>query len=281
MMALHDGFKIGRGNVIDFLAPITVEEEDALEGEDENDGPIMPKRRNEGKKYKDEHLQIFSKAGLMWPPDVGLAEEINHAGLSQRQSEQTFYLHMQYKETASKHKAGSVQFFDANYSLKRNISWCEKTETATVRDPWKELLPGITTKSVMVARFLKASSNEIDAVRVVSGHELMLFIGWPRQRLSEILQIGNSTLTECAGGAFSGFSLLPILSIALYGAGKIGVTGDAEQVLQDHCTPAAHEIMTSNKLEVDDTDTSVKGNASSSTAGPSTHAANADSNSSD
>ena len=156
----------------------------------------MPKRRNEGTKYKDEHLQIFSKAGLMSSPDVGLAEGI------QRQSEQTFYLHMQYKETASKHKAGSVQFFDANYSLKRNISWCENTETATVRDPWKELLPGITTKSVMVARFLKASSNEIDAVRVVSGHELMLFIGWPRQRLSEILQIGNSTLTECAGGGF-------------------------------------------------------------------------------
>ena len=59
------------------------------------------------------------------------------------------------------------------------------------------------------------------------------------------------------------------------------MTGDAEQVLQDHCTPAAHEIMTSNKLEVDDTDTSVKGNASSSKAGTSTHAANSDSSSSD
>ena len=46
-----------------------------------------------------------------------------------------------FKEKALKRANGSVQFFDANYSLKRNLSWDEPSGAPTVEDPWKDLLP--------------------------------------------------------------------------------------------------------------------------------------------
>ena len=65
----------------------------------------------------------------------------------------------------------------------------------------------------------------------------MLFVGWPRERLSELIPMHGKKLVGFAGAAFSGFSLLPVIASALYGAGKLGITGDPAQELQSTCDP--------------------------------------------
>ena len=100
------------------------------------------------------------------------------------------------------------------------------------------MLPGITTKSVMSARFLDAQ-GAVDVVKVVSGHELMLFVGWPSERLAELTKCKSSEMTAFAGAAFSGFALLPVFAAALFGAGKLGINGEPEQEMKESTEEAA------------------------------------------
>jgi hypothetical protein len=227
MHTMFDGLKIGPGNPQDFLASIDDEHDD------DDDVEELPAKKGTGKtKYKDEHIDVYFQAGIAWPPDMSLAPEIDVAGLTDRVREQVFYVHFMFKENALKRANGSVQFFDANYSLKRNLSWDEPSGAPTVEDPWKDLLPAITTKSVMIARFLSPDSKNIEVIKRISGPELMLFVGWPRQRLTELLPFSSGALTDFAGGAFAGFAVCPVVTVALYGAGKVGLTGDEEQEIQ-------------------------------------------------
>ena len=48
--------------------------------------------------------------------------------------------------------------------------------------------------------------------------------------------IPSRTLVEFAGAAFSGFAVQPVVLVALYGASKLGVTGDTEQELGNMAT---------------------------------------------
>ena len=90
----------------------------------------------------------------------------------------------------------------------------------------------MTSRSAMVARFIN-SSGDVDKIKVVTGHEMMLFVGWPRERLAELLPMEGPMLRQFAGAAFSGFAVLPILTVSLYGAGKCGLTGDPAQELEE------------------------------------------------
>ena len=65
--------------------------------------------------------------------------------------------------------------------------------------------------------------------RLVSGHELMLFFGYPREKIDDLYKFDSSTLAKVAGRAFSGFAVMPVIMTALFGAGKLGITGDPEQ----------------------------------------------------
>ena len=67
------------------------------------------------------------------------------------------------------------------------------------------LCPGLTTKSQIIVRYLDSECN-VEKVRLVSGHELMMLAGWPRERLAEILKYTHSQTTAFAGAAFNGLA---------------------------------------------------------------------------
>jgi hypothetical protein len=47
---------------------------------------------------------------------------------------------------------------------------------------------------------------EVEKIRQVSGHELMLLTGWPKDRLDEIADYSHDQTTSFAGAAFNGFA---------------------------------------------------------------------------
>ena len=117
MSLLHDAFRCGGGNPADFMAPLQVDDDEEDEKED-------GKRRQLGKKYKDDHLEVFLEAGFTWPPDLEQASEVNFTGMTQRVSEVVWYMHMKYKaNTSESHRPSTIQFFDANNSITRTLAW--------------------------------------------------------------------------------------------------------------------------------------------------------------
>ena len=77
-------------------------------------------------------------------------------------------------------------------------------------------------------------------MRQLNGYELFLMIGWPKNRLEELLKYDAEKLAEFAGAAFSGFAVQPVVSSALYALGKCGVTGDPEQELSKPAAIKGH-----------------------------------------
>jgi hypothetical protein len=59
----------------------------------------------------------------------------------------------------------------------------------------------------------------------------MLMIGYPESDIASLYQYSHKDTTEFAGAAFSGFSVLPVFTAALYGAGLAGLTADPDQAL--------------------------------------------------
>ena len=129
MHVMHEGLKTRPGNPLEFLC--------CLDPGDEDDADEEPAKKKTAKsaKYKEEHMDIFACAELQWPPDLFAHPETITAGMTQRHQEQTYYMHLMYP--CKKPEPGSVQFYDANYSLKHNLSWNEATEKALVQNPWK------------------------------------------------------------------------------------------------------------------------------------------------
>ena len=174
MHSLCAALTIGAGNPLDFMAPVQVEDASDASSNALDEPKAKKGRQNTGTKYKDEHLEIFSIKGFIWPPNFDEFPEIDYSGMSPRIAEQVWYMHKVYGMTARSRKCGSVQFMDANYSIKRNLAWGQKSDAAMVRDPWKDLVPNITTRSTIVMRILMQESTDIQVVKVVTGHELML-----------------------------------------------------------------------------------------------------------
>ena len=132
--------------------------------------------------------------------------------------------------TAPNHDPKTCQFADANHSLTRLIGWNESERKYTCTDPWKPLVPGLTSRSQILCRFTN-SDREVDKIRLVTGQELMLMIGFPETNLAYLYEHSHKDTTEFAGAAFSGFSVIPVFTAALYGAGLAGLTGDPDQEL--------------------------------------------------
>ena len=59
----------------------------------------------------------------------------------------------------------------------------------------------------------------------------MLLQGWPKDRLHELYSFSSSEMTLLGGHAFSGFSILGMLTATLYGAYTVGITGDPDQLV--------------------------------------------------
>ena len=59
----------------------------------------------------------------------------------------------------------------------------------------------------------------------------MLLQGWPKDRLEELYAFTSSEMTLIGGHAFSGFTILGMLTAALHGAHTVGLTGDPDQLV--------------------------------------------------
>ena len=68
---------------------------------------------------------------------------------------------------------------------------------------------------------MNGDDGEVKEIRLMSGLELMLFIGWPRDRQNDLLGYSVEEMSLMAGGAFSGFAMLNVVSTAIYGWGAI------------------------------------------------------------
>jgi hypothetical protein len=77
----------------------------------------------------------------------------------------------------------------------------------------------------------------VTEVRELSGHELMLMIGWPKEEINKIMKYTSSSLVTFAGAAFSGFAIVPVVTAAIYAAGRAGVTSDPDLELSQPSQP--------------------------------------------
>ena len=59
----------------------------------------------------------------------------------------------------------------------------------------------------------------------------MLLQGWPKERLDELYAFTSKEMTLIGGHAFSGFTILGMLSAAFYGAYTVGINGDPDQLV--------------------------------------------------
>ena len=177
---------------------------------------------------------------MVWPPKLDKATDggdnvINYGGMSPRVQELAFYMHHKYYFTADP----GVQFIDGNHGLKRLIHWSDEKYQPTAFAPWKYFVPTITSKSKLLVRFVN-EAKAVELVRLIAGEELMLFMGWPRARIEQLYPYSHNQLSRFAGAAFNGFSLIPVFSTAIFGAGLAGLTGEAEQ---DLCASNTEELV--------------------------------------
>ena len=177
---------------------------------------------------------------MVWPPDLDKALDggdnvINYEGMPPRVQELVFYMHHKYYFTAE----CGVQLIDGNYGLKRLVHWNGEKYEATVFAPWKYFARAITSKLKMIIRLVN-EAKVVELVRLIAGEELMLFMGWPRARVEQLYPYSHSSLSRFAGAAFNGFSLIPVFSTAIFGAGLARLTGDVEQ---DLCTSNTEEFV--------------------------------------
>ena len=177
-------------------------------------------------KYKDEHLKIFTACNIEWPPQYGDSSEVlDGSQMYVRGHEIAFFMHHNYPPTAANHKGDSMQFIDGNISLKRLVSFEEAGGKLGAKDPWCSNCPSLTSKSQIICRWLDWNLKVVKVYQL-SGKELMFMIGWPRARQDELLPYDYDQLAALAGGAFNGFSILPVVSALIYGAHMAGLNGN-------------------------------------------------------
>ena len=164
----------------EFLLPYVLDETTA------EDCSAKKRKSEEGKsqKYKEEHFEIFSRASLVWPPTFQDTPEIDRSLMHERVQELAYYLHKLYPFQGACPEP-TCQFFDGNLSVKRLLHWSVEEREAKVEHPWKKLMPNITSQSQIVVRYI-GPDGIVENVRQVHGYELMLFQGWPRDRLNQL-----------------------------------------------------------------------------------------------
>ena len=140
----------------------------------------------------------------------------------QRVKEIAIYLSQRYTNT-DKFKPMTCQFVDCNNNIKRILNWDEATLSARATEPWHEFVPNLTTRSQIICRFIDYA-RRVTHIKQLQGAELMLMTGYPKARCSELASFPSNTLTHLAGNAFSGFSAGCVVTAALVGAVKAGVT---------------------------------------------------------
>jgi hypothetical protein len=177
--------------------------------------------------------------GLDWPPNFDHAPEIKLDKMAVRVAEICFFLHKAFN-TASKYPPKTCQFADANHNLKRLVGWNEDEKKFSCTDPWKPLVPGLTCRSQILCRFTN-SHGAVDKIRLITGQELMLMIGYPESNAGLLHQHTHKETTDFAGAAFSGFAVVPVFTAALFGAGLAGLTGDPDQELSTVSHPEVHQ----------------------------------------
>ena len=211
--------------------------------------------------YKEDHFGIFRACDFEWPPNktTGFINEgktyMEYRGMPNPVQEVAWFMHRFYEKTAENFPPWSVQLCDAGLSLQPLIQWDLAEHCPKVTDPWKELCPTLTQRVCILVRYLDGESK-VEARRLMSGHELMFFIGFLRGRFDEVFEIDHKTMVKIAGLAFSGFARMPVVLTALWAAGKIGVTGDHEQLLTPDTSSSYSGVVGAAAVNDDDMDTS-------------------------
>ena len=204
----------------------TVADDEEIDAEPAMPPPKKGKKDSETSQFKYDHFEIYRAASMVWPPLLssqlgGVTFDFSNMR-HQRVKEIAIYLSQQFTNT-DKFKPMTYQFVDANNSIKRILNWDEVNSVARTTEPWHEFVPNMTTKSQIICRFIDYSKR-VKYVKQLQGAELMLMIGYPKARCSELVSIPSSTLTHLAGNAFSGFSAGCVVAAALVAAVKAGVT---------------------------------------------------------
>jgi site-specific DNA-cytosine methylase len=178
----HGAFQSCPANPIDFLLPDNV-----LDGECESDGEPSAKAARkdpDSAKFLEEHMDIFRAYGMTWPPallDEVDGATITYTNMSRRVREVVYFLHKLHGPLSkANHKAGTVQFIDANLSLKWIMSWSAEKRTGSCKDAWKDSVPALTCQSKMVVRSL-STEGTVTTIKALSGYEHMSVRGINRE----------------------------------------------------------------------------------------------------
>ena len=176
--------------------------------------------------YKDEHLKIFSACNIEWPPQFSDCSTIlDGSQMYVRVHEVAYFMHLNYPPTVGNYNGGSIQFTDGNISLKRLVSFDEAGCKVGAKNPWCANCPSLTSKSQIICRWLDANLKVVKVYQL-SGMELMFMIGWPKARRDDLLPYSYDTLGALAGGAFNGFSIIPLMSALINAAHMAGLNGN-------------------------------------------------------
>jgi site-specific DNA-cytosine methylase len=208
------------------LSTVGDEDDEDIVAESANPLPKKAKKDPETMQYKSDHFEIYRDAEMVWPPPLhhqlgGVTYDFTNMP-HQRVKEIAIYLSQRYTNT-DKFKPMTCQFVDCNNNIKRILNWDEATLSARATEPWHEFVPNLTTKSQIICRFIDYA-KKVTHIKQLQGAELMLMIGYPKARCSELASFPSNTLTHLAGNAFSGFSAGCVVTAALVGAVKAGVT---------------------------------------------------------
>ena len=166
--------------------------------------------------YKDEHLAVYGLFGMTWPPSPRrLPGYLNTDTLTPRQVELALLVDKAWPH----HEKDGVQFIDSNLTLSRMLSLSPDKTAESVRSPWSNACPTLTSHSKIIVRYNHEDSL---VVRALEGYEVMSLIGWDLahwRMLGEDKRVEGDLCSSLAGNAFSAFAVGPILVVALSAMG--------------------------------------------------------------
>jgi hypothetical protein len=162
---------------------------------------LTPHREYRMCKYEDEHCDLFREATLPYPPDYTdhhdeLVGSPIWEHLDNRLKEIVYYAEL----TEAWPEDYTPQFMGGNLSLK----WlCNKG----TRNCWRENLPGLTCKSIVLARVSLGIKGR--KMVILPGYALLHLQGWPGL-IPEEFKMNNKLTTAMAGNAFNGHQFLKV-----------------------------------------------------------------------
>jgi site-specific DNA-cytosine methylase len=168
-------------------------------------------------KYKKDHLALYERLGLSWPPSaLDMQKAIGKDAaeiLSVRGAEVGYACHVGFPPSG----LVEMESLDTNHSLcwSLGVGGDKGTDNESrISYPWRALnLPTIAGSSIMVVR--RQGIFGFDGLRVLTGVELLNFMGFDSSELTRPVMATDSLLGNMAGNAFSGFSIAAVLSVVL------------------------------------------------------------------